>query len=482
MNHAVLLVPDFALHALRRSEPALAGQPCALIAGEGKKAVLTEISPEARAVAPGDPVTLAMARCPGIVLRPRDPAAEVEAQRLLLAAAFALSPRVEATAAGWCTVDLQGADLTRLEAELHRQVRELTHLGLPARAGAAANPLLAAYAAQAADPVRLVADAAAFLRDLPLTVAGPTAAQAGILRDWGIHTLGELTTLPKGEIGRRLGPEGAALWERAAGATARPLRLATLPQSFTAAWAYEPPVETLEPLTFKLQRYAERVAAELRATGFVAERLALTLAPENGADHRREFRLPEPGADPASWLRVLLAHLETLHLESRLRRVVLTATPTRTPHKQDGLFDTGLRDPAAFWENLARLGALVGDSRVGTPMPADTHRPDAFTLTKPIERVPPPAEPSCHPEKGLVLRRFRPGHPVEVELADGHPVRLAGDFFGEIARVHGPWRTDGDWWRAERWAVEIWLVELATGGVYQLARRADAWCVEGVLD
>ncbi len=482
MNHAVLLVRDFALHALCRSEPALAGQPCALIAGEGKKAVLTEVSPEARAVAPGDPVTLAMARCPGIVLRPRDPAAEVEAQRLLLAAAFALSPRVEATAAGWCTADLQGADLTRLESELHRQVRELTHLGLPARAGAAANPLLAAYAAQAAEPVRLVADAAAFLRNLPLTVAGPTAAQAGILRDWGIRTLGELTALPKGEVGRRLGPEGAALWERAAGETTRPLRLATLPQSFTAAWEYEPPVETLEPLTFKLQRYAERVAAELRAAGFVAERLALTLTPETGTDHRREFRLPEPGADPASWLRVLLAHLETLHLESRLRRVVLTATPTRTPHKQDGLFDTGLRDPAAFWENLARLGALVGDSRVGTPVPADTHRPDAFTLTKPIERVPPPAEPSCHQEKGLVLRRFRPGHPVDVELTDGQPVRLAGDFSGEIVRVHGPWRSDGEWWRAERWAVEIWLVELATGGVYQLARRADAWCVEGVLD
>jgi len=361
-------------------------------------------------------------------------------------------------------------------------VRELTRLGLPARAGAAANPLLAAYAAQAAATVRLVTDASTFLHDLPLAVAAPTAAQAEILRDWGIRTLGDLTTLPKGEVGRRLGPEGAALWERAAGATTRPLRLATLPQSFTAAWDYEPPVETLEPLTFKLQRYAERVAAELRAAGFVAERLALTLTPESGAEHRREFRLPEPGADPASWLRVLLSHLETLHLEARLRRVVLTATPTRTPQRQDGLFDTGLRDPAAFWENLARLGALVGDGRVGTPAPADTHRPDAFTLTKPVDRVPPPAEPSCHPERGPVLRRFRPGHPVTVELAGGCPARVSGDFDGAITRVHGPWRSDGDWWRAERWAVEIWLVELATGGVYQLARRADGWCVEGVLD
>lgn len=482
MNHAVLLVPDFALHALRRSDPTLACQACALIAGEGKKAIVTAVSPEAGGVAPGDPVTLAMARCPGIKLHLRDPAAEVEAQRVLLAAGFALAPRVEATAAGWCTIDLQGADLSRLEAELHRQVRALAQLGLPARAGAAANPLLAAYAAQAADPVRLVTDTAAFLRDLPLRVATPTDTQATVLHDWGIRTLGELTALPKGEIGRRLGPDGVALWERAAGETTRPLRLATLPQSFTAAWDYEPPVETLEPLTFKLQRYAERVAAELRAAGCVAERLALTLAPENGAEHRREFRLPEPGADPGSWLRVLLAHLETVRLESRLRRVVLTATPTRVPQRQDGLFDTGLRDPAAFWENLARLGALVGDDRVGTPVPANTHRPDAFALTRPVESVPPPAEPSCHPTRGLVLRRFRPGEPVAVAWAEGRPTRLHGAFTGEVRRCHGPWRSYGDWWRADRWAVETWLVELATGEVYQVTLRDGTWRVEGVLD
>ena len=49
------------------------------------------------------------------------------------------------------------------------------------------------------------------------------------------------------------------------------------PAPFAAAWAYDPPVESLEPLLFLLRRYAERVALELRAAGFVAEKLALTL-------------------------------------------------------------------------------------------------------------------------------------------------------------------------------------------------------------
>ncbi len=80
-GYAVLRVDDFALHALRRSDPGLAGRPVALIAGEGRKAVVAEVSPEAAAVTPGLPVTLAMARCPGLLLRPRDPTAELEAGR-----------------------------------------------------------------------------------------------------------------------------------------------------------------------------------------------------------------------------------------------------------------------------------------------------------------------------------------------------------------------------------------------------------------
>ena len=73
MNYAVLVVPDFSLHALRRSDPSLCGRPTALVAGDGRKSKVTEVSPEARGIAPGLAATLAMSRCPGIILRPREP-------------------------------------------------------------------------------------------------------------------------------------------------------------------------------------------------------------------------------------------------------------------------------------------------------------------------------------------------------------------------------------------------------------------------
>lgn len=482
MNYAVLILTNFSLHALRRSDPSLVHKPVALVVGEGRKAALSEVSPEAQGIEPGFAVTLAMARCPGIILRTRDPAAETEAQKILLSAGFTLSPRVEATGLGHCTVDLQGSDLTRVEAEMRRQVAELTAMGLPARGGIASSPLLATYVAREANPVAVVHDSREFLRTLPLSVCEPSASQLEVLRNWGVKTLGELTALTKGDIGQRLGSAGVELWERAAGETTTPLHLVELPQTFRAEWIYEPPVDTMEPLAFKLQRYSERIAAELRGGGFVSQKLTLTLHLEDGLEHGREFRLPEPSAAANSWMRVFLSHLETVKLDSLLARVCLVAEPTRPLQKQDGLFDTGLRDPAVFWENLARVGALVGDDRVGMPCLADTHRPDTFSLVKPVDSVPAPEEPSPHPLRGLVLRRFRPGWPVSVQFADGKPVSVTGGLKGRIIAYHGPRRADGDWWNPSAWASETWEIELDDGSVYQLARRGDVWFVEGVFD
>ena len=483
MNFAVLFVPDFALHALRRSDPSLCGRAVALVAGEGRKARVTEASPEARGVSPGLAATLAMSRCPGIALRQREPGAEVEAHRLLVAAAFTLAPRVESTGAGCCTVDLRGADRARTEALMRLRAAELAGTGLPLRIGAGATPLLASYAARCAGPVLIVDDPEGFLRALPLFFAEPTPEQEQILGGWGIGTLGGLTALPKAEVGRRLGAEGALLWERAAGQSTRVLRLVEPARSFAAEWSYEPPVESIEPLFFKLRRFAERIALELRGAGFVAEKLSLTLLLEDDTDHRREFRLPEPGANVEGWLRVLSAHLATVRTDARIAGVRLVAGPARPPERQEGLFDAGLRDPASFWENLARVAAIVGDDRVGTPAPLDTHRPDAFVMERPAEAVPPPEGAPVHPACGPTLRRFRPPWPVCVACEQGLPARLEGGRLeGRVRAALGPWLAAGDWWRPEAWAVETWQVELAVGGVYQLARTQGGWCVEGMLD
>jgi protein ImuB len=72
---------------------------------------------------------------------------------------------------------------------------------------------------------------------------------------------------------------------------------------------------------------------------------------------------------------------------------------------------------------------------------------------------------------------------VRVACEAGSPASLEGGRLGgRVLAAAGPWRSSGGWWGPEAWEVETWQVELAAGGVYQLARSGDTWCVEGMLD
>jgi len=290
--------------------------------------------------------------------------------------------------------------------------------------------------------------------------------------------------LSRDDIGRRLGPEGLALWDRARGGEARPLRLVTPPQNFVAGMEFEEEVETLDPLLFMLRRFLERLAVELRAAGFVAASLDLTLGLSDGGRHGRSFRLPEPTADVEILFRTLHTHLDALRTESAIASLALELSPTRPLVRQHGLFDTGLRDPHGFGETLARTMAIVGADRVGTPQSADTHRPDAVTLATPAANIPAPEPRPLHPAIGLPLRRFRPPLPAQFELTEGKPTYLWTErFHGAVAEVRGPWQSSGDWWQADRaWRRTEYDIAVADGGLYRVVFAGGAWSVEGEYD
>ena len=521
---AVLHLTDFALHAALRTAHAAPDRPHALFAGTGKKSLLLAATATARAagIALGMTAPQAVARCPTLVIHVPNATAEAEARAALLAVAFTLAPTIEDTAPGLCTVSLTGADPEKTLTAAHAAVATLADLALPASAGLARTPLLALYAArhlsrssfassfsadsssnsspplpspaerklkekEARSPdVHLLTPATekAFLAQLPLATADPSPALAAIFATWGVHTLGDLTDLPRDELVRRFGAEGLALWQRASGGEPRPLRPVIPPQTFSASLEFEDAIETLEPLLFLLRRFLDRLTLELTAAQHVAAELALTLHLVDETKHTRAFRLPEPTADPAILFRALHTHLESLHTAASICAVRLRLTPARPLVRQQGLFDTGLRDPHGFADTLARVVALVGSDRVGTPHLADTHRPDTVTLAPPSPVIPAPAPPPVHPPLSAPLRRFRPPLPARLEFTAGRPAYLWTDRLqGEISFRSVAWPGSGEWWQADRaWARLEWDIALADGGLYRLLRLGDAWYVEGEYD
>ena len=255
---AVLHFADFALHAVLRTAHAAPARPHALFAGTGKKSVLLAATATARAagVEPGMTAPQAVARCPALVIHVPNATAEAEARAALLAVAFTLSPTIEDTAPGICTISLTGADPEKTLPAAHAAVATLADLALPASAGLARTPLLALYAARSAAAVLFLLPETEkqFLAPLPLATADPSPALAAIFATWGVHTLGDLTDLPRDELVRRFGAEGLALWQRATGGEPRPLRPVVPPQTFSASLEFEDAIETLEPLLFLLRQ------------------------------------------------------------------------------------------------------------------------------------------------------------------------------------------------------------------------------------
>ena len=201
-----------------------------------------------------------------------------------------------------------------------------------------------------------------------------------ILHKWGIHTLGQLAALDKEQLGARLGPEAIRMWERANGRSSRLLKLIRPPESFQESFEFEREIETAEPLLFMLRRFLEQLAVRLAAIYLVAKELTLRITFANKQIYERVFKIPQPTNDVDLLFRMLQTHLENFRSEHPIVAVALSAEPIKPAGEQFGLFETTLRNPHQLSETLARLTALLGGHRIGTPVLEETHRPDAFRM------------------------------------------------------------------------------------------------------
>jgi protein ImuB len=400
---------------------------------------------------------------------------------MLLQAAETLSPQLEATQPGVVTVELP-AGRTLAEDEFHRRViAPLRELALDVRVGVAATPDLALLAARQAGPFLCVEDAAAFLAPLPAAVLEAAEEIALVLDGWGIRTVGQFVRLPYGPTCQRLGPGAVELWERATGGRARPLRLVKPPEHYVEQVELDHPVETLEPLLFLLRRFLEQITARLAQAHLAAGRLRLELGFDQGASYRRIFTIPQPTRDVALLFRMLHTHLENFTSPSPIVAVELAAQAVRPAMEQFSLLERGLRDPHQFAETLARLHALLGAGRVGTPEVADSHHPDAFTMRPHDPQAPAPAGDDAEEiPPGVPWLRYRPPLPANIICHETRPAYLySATSTGPIRQARGPWRREGGWWDRGAWQREEWDI-VTDDGAYRLVQSDARWFLDGI--
>jgi protein ImuB len=342
-----------------------------------------------------------------------------------------------------------------------------------------------------------------------------TVAHLETFRRWGLTMLGEIAALPSIELSERMGQEGLALQQLARGIDPAPLVPDPGVPRFVQSMELEWPIDALEPLSFVLARLLDPLSSSLERADRGAAALRLDLRLVDRTTYTRVLQLPAAMRDPKVLRTLLLLDLESHPPSQAIDIVTIEIDPVPGRIVQYSLLERALPSPETLATLTARLCALVGESRCGSPVLLDTWRPDGFEMQRfaPSSQLPVPScqkpasrQPSLHlPESEgclaeaaqprrrtgtLILRRFRPPVAVRVTVERGRPIRIAIDRRGmpggHVERAAGPWRSSGAWWddSAAAWDRDEWDAALSDGSVCRLFhdRINDRWFLDGILD
>lgn len=527
MPIACLFVPLFPLAARLRSEPELKDEAVAVCEGNGSAARVVAATRKARraGIEPGMTLPQARAILPKLVARGRDRACERAAAEALVEVAESFSPRVEDEGEGVVYLELDGHPLlvspgvTSLARDILRAAQKAL---LPARVGIAASKLAARIAAGLPDTPTVVApgEERRFLAPLPLGKLAPALEIAATLDRWGLHTIGDLAKLPEGEVASRLGEIGRELHAAARGIDPRPLEPHLPPPTFTEGMELEWPLASLEPFLFVAHAALERLVRRLEAQALACTRLDVALRLDPDGHDARSIALPAPTRDVKTLLTLVRLELEARQPGAPVAGFSFTAHPDAPRRAQLTLFGPAALSPDRLATTIARLAALLGADRVGSPRSVDGHRPERITLTG--YAPPPPPHVRVVPREGrglLSVRVLRPPVALEVLLenaplalppppdggrgekrlplpaaegrGEGRPSSLkslasdaAPPIAGSVRVAAGPWSLEDGWWTDAPADRDYWDVELSDGGLYRIYRdrAADKWFADGVYD
>jgi nucleotidyltransferase/DNA polymerase involved in DNA repair len=172
---ASIYLPNFYLQAATRYQPELWEKPVALIEEQERKPLILQLNEiaEKAGIRKGMTPSQALARSLQVVIKIRALMQEKLIQEILLHHAFTLSPFVEDTAPGVCTIQFR--DCRHLSDKVCCVIEQLRECNIHAQAAIAPTPDASFLASHMARPVLQIENAREFLAPLPtetLTIAG----------------------------------------------------------------------------------------------------------------------------------------------------------------------------------------------------------------------------------------------------------------------------------------------------------------------
>ena len=260
MKTACVLITHLPAKAELRRRADLRDRPVIITAQTGRDGPLVlDVSPRVTGVAVGMPLQEALSRCKSAtLLEANEPHYRVVFDRIVRSLSRR-SPVVEKGELGCAYVDVTGLEAMYggesrvISALLNAVPREFhARLGL---AGAKFPAYVAAAMSDGGHARKVPDDVRGFLAGLPVDLLPVSWDDRVRLHRFGLHTIGQVASLPVGPLQAQFGPEGRRAWELANGidhswvAASRQERTVseslTFPSPATTLYAVLPAVETL---------------------------------------------------------------------------------------------------------------------------------------------------------------------------------------------------------------------------------------------
>ncbi|MDN5761155.1 MAG: DNA polymerase Y family protein [Microlunatus sp.] len=448
----------------------------------------------------------AVARCPELVCVEANEARDLRAFELVLSGLEQLVATVTPIRAGICAVPVPSRFYGG-EPQAAAVIAEmLVEYGVwDCRVGIADGLFAAEQAARRPDAQSwfLVSPngSARFLADLEIG-ALEDAELVSLLRRLGIRRLGEFAALSSRDVSTRFGRPGTWLHRLCRGEDFRVAAGRRPPIELTQRVAFEPPLETVEPIVFSTRQTADRFVAELARHGLVATSVTIEVHGDRGWRGVRTWGHPrwfgsadlvdrvywqlqaDPAPEPVGEVRLVPEAVESLGDHG------------------DGLWGSATDDQVE--RGVARLQGMLGPEAVIAPtvqggrgavqrqtaVPwgerADGLRPRSLPWPG---SIPPPAPTRVFPRPRPAVVLGHDDRPVAVSdrgLVVGEPTRFRPDPTGTLLGVQawaGPWPIDELWWDPDgaRQVARFQLVGV-DGSAWLLLVEQGQWWTEARYD
>ena len=285
------------------ARPELRGRPV-IVGGGGTRGVVLSATYEARAsgVHSAMPMMRALRMCPEAVVVAPDHDAYARVSAGVMELFRSLTPLVEPISLDEAFLDVQGAARrlggpTQIGEWIRATVQD--EQGITCSVGVASTKFVAKLASARCKPDGLLvvpaADVVAFLHPLPVgALWGVGDKTEQVLRQLGLHTVGDLAHTPEATLVRALGPAaGSHLSALAWGRDARRVVPHEPDRSIGAENTFSQDVDDPAVIARELLRLSERTAARLRASDQVGRTVSIKVRFADFTTITRSRTLPE---------------------------------------------------------------------------------------------------------------------------------------------------------------------------------------------